>query len=208
VGLGPTAVVRLERALAHSWAPGPQGGWTAAGRGRGADRPVPGGTQQQSSTRRTTVRSAVAAGQTGGRLEGHRRGTRHRTTAGAVPTRRHAGRRKILRHRLWTTACWPSRRVVSVTPVVGPFPCGPHRPSAGAVPDGCDGACRVRRSHQTGTSPGNRCTQAVDEHVDAYPDGVSAAPSRPRAAAVRATARTAASTSGPDRRARHERVTV
>jgi hypothetical protein len=174
VGLGPTAVVRLERALAHSWAPGllagawgtgcrscvaRQGAWVwMVGRLRARD-PTGAGTPQRPSTNATRPRYGGPAGRVKPGCPGPAgsTGTAHRPTSGAHPRapgdRHAAGQRKTARPRLWTTACWGPSGVVSVSRVAGLFPT--RRPRHFPAPE-----------PRIGTYRGNRCTQAVDDGVD------------------------------------------
>jgi hypothetical protein len=118
VGLGPTAVVRLERALAHSWAPGllagawgtgcrscvaRQGAWVwMVGRLRARD-PTGAGTPQRPSTNATRPRYGGPAGRVKPGCPGPAgsTGTAHRPTSGAHPRapgdRHAAGPRKTAR---------------------------------------------------------------------------------------------------------------
>ena len=118
MGLGPTAVVRLERALAHSWAPGllagawgtgcrscvaRQGAWVwMVGRLRARD-PTGAGTPQRPSTNTTGPRYGGLPGRSnpGGRTGSDPLGTAHRRTSGprapATGDRHAAGRRKTAR---------------------------------------------------------------------------------------------------------------
>ena len=167
VGLGPTAVVGLERALAHSWAPGlvgrswtaPQSGARVGGGSLHGDRaatPLGAGTPQRPSATRP-------GNGTGGGTPAVKRSRRSRThrssralsqvtpaarradTPVAERPRRPSGRNKS--RGLWTTACWRARAVVSVSRVAGPFP---TRRIRGADRHGAR-ACGARAGHSGAT---------------------------------------------------------
>ena len=122
VGLGPPTVVRLERALAHAWAPGLGGAGRAArstAGGRGARPPadahecVAGMRQRPSDRDRPTVRSRPPAVKPSRPAPG--RTNRHRRTSPAGPdaTRRRppgAVPAEDMFRGLWTNACCRTER--------------------------------------------------------------------------------------------------
>jgi len=171
VRLRATTVVGLERALAHSWAPEGKGvrcpGWDPdwgrlwcrrAGDGRrstGRHRQWMAGRPQQPSSEAT--RSRYGRRTPGVKLL--------KPPEPGPPDP--ASEAREISGWLWTTACCPSHRVVSVTPVVGPSPAS-ARPSAGISrrPDR-----RPAGGREVSATPGHhgashRFAQAVDDGVD------------------------------------------